>query len=219
MKLALTSDLHGFLPLAHTLPKCDVFVIAGDVCPVHDHRLDYQWFWLDTIFRHWLTEVSKETKCKAIIGIAGNHDFVFEQEDTSALFLPWRYLEDSGTEVDGVKFWGLPHVPNLMRWAFHAPEQDLLRKAMAVPDDTNVVISHGPPYETADKVVPRFGGGHVGDPGLNHMLSKVLPDIFVCGHIHEAYGHYMHRSGTPIYNVSHVDENYDDVNAVVEVTL
>src|SRR4051794_28325438 len=92
-----TSDLHGTLP---TIEPCDLLLIAGDICPVDNHELTYQHQWLDGPFRNWLSEC--QGKAGAIVGIAGNHDFIFEREPATvaALHLPWTYLEDDQVEVD-----------------------------------------------------------------------------------------------------------------------
>jgi hypothetical protein len=44
--------------------------------------------WLDTTFRAWL----EEQPAQAIVAIAGNHDFVFEQQPQLVPALPWTYL-------------------------------------------------------------------------------------------------------------------------------
>ena len=51
MKVVATSDLHGTLP---PIPACDLLLIAGDVCPVWDHKLFFQDIWLRTTFTDWL---------------------------------------------------------------------------------------------------------------------------------------------------------------------
>src|SRR5690348_4412774 len=99
--VAAISDLHGFLP---ETPPCDVLLIAGDVCPVDDHALRYQRDWLELSFAPWL-----ETQpARAIVGIAGNHDFVAESDDELMRSLPWTYLRDETTEVAGLTIHGSP---------------------------------------------------------------------------------------------------------------
>ncbi len=100
MKIVAISDLHGYLP---EIPPCDLLLIAGDLCPTYDHHPDWQSRWLANHFGAWLERVP----AKHIVGIAGNHDFVFEQ--TPHLVprdLRWTYLQDSGTEIAGLKLYG-----------------------------------------------------------------------------------------------------------------
>ena len=66
MKIVAISDLHGQLP---TVPECDLLLIAGDICPVHNHKLFYQDIWLRSVFAAWL----RQQRAKRIIGVWGNH--------------------------------------------------------------------------------------------------------------------------------------------------
>jgi len=86
LRVCAIADQHGFLP---EIPACDILLVAGDVCPVDDHRPDRQHHWLQGQFRQWLDGV----EARAIVGIAGNHDFV-EDDDELMRSLPWTYLRD-----------------------------------------------------------------------------------------------------------------------------
>src|SRR5262245_10841711 len=141
MKIAALSDLHGFLP--PEMPECDLLLLGGDLTPLTNHNPDYQAEWLDTTFRYWL----RQQPARRIIGIAGNHDFVFEQmPQLVPRNLPWTYLQDSGTHWEGWKIWGTPWQPWFFDWAFNGDEYLLERKWSLVPDDTDILVVHGPPY-------------------------------------------------------------------------
>lgn len=204
-KIIATSDLHGHLP---DIPECDVLIIAGDICPDRpgnyraDDKSEFQLGWLDASFTPWL-EVQP---AKHIVGIAGNHDFALEFYWEYAHRLPWTYLIDSGTEIDGIKFWGLPWVPNLQSWAFYGNDIQLETVYQSVPEGTDVVISHGPPMTFLDWTDHR-SGGHVGAIQAVNMIERVQPKAYVCGHIHEGFGK-DHLGNTDIYNVAYVDEHY-----------
>ncbi len=205
MKIGITADLHGNLP---EIEPCDLFLIAGDCTPVHDHHLAFQESWLDTNFRQWLIQLPADK----IVGIAGNHDFYMQERTKNFLNmkLPWTYLERSGTTYEGLNIWGHPWVPNLPFWAFYATDITLFDIAQQIPDDTNILVTHGPPRGILDKTVPRFGGRNVGDKSLAErvvQLSRLKLHVF--GHIHEARGDYKERISGPLYvNASFVDENY-----------
>jgi Icc-related predicted phosphoesterase len=212
VNIVATSDLHGQLP---RITPCDLLIIAGDVCPLWDHSVGYQLAWLDTTFREWLGDAP----CARIVGIAGNHDFVFEKmpRQVEELCLPWTYLQDQATEINGIKLYGLPWVPNLSRWAFHLDDAGLDHVYDAIPDDTDIVVSHGPPMGYGDLTCPLHGTQHAGADQANHMLQRVKPKLFISGHIHEAYGQYKHPSGTEIINVSHVNEDYNPYNLPMRI--
>src|SRR5512142_3205347 len=100
MKILATADLHGNLP---DIPDCDLLLIGGDILPLaiqHDNARSLQW--LDYEFREWLRHIPPAK----IIGIAGNHDFVFETGWVDSLLLPWTYLQDTGTIYNGLYIWG-----------------------------------------------------------------------------------------------------------------
>src|SRR5580658_8754431 len=96
-RIVAISDQHGVLP---EIPACDLLLIAGDVCPVSNHAIDFQAAWLAAEFRQWL----KCVPARKSVFIAGNHDFVFEQRSG---FLPpsfpATYLQDSGIEWEGLR--------------------------------------------------------------------------------------------------------------------
>jgi Icc-related predicted phosphoesterase len=220
MKIVATADLHGYLP---EIPECDLLLIAGDVCPDYFTSLSEargrsnfrQANWLNYEFRFWLQRVPAER----IVGIPGNHDFVFEQKGLTPR-LPWTYLEDHGCEVDGLRIWGVPWVPNVSKWAFYGRDEVLRRAYDAIPDGTDIILSHGPPRGYGDTVAEKFGGPlDVGAEQANDAINRVRPEAFVCGHIHEGFGQYLHTSGPMIYNVAHVTENYDPLNVPVEIQL
>lgn len=216
-KIVATADLHGTFP---KIPPCDILIVAGDVCPIWDHHVQAQLAWLDTNFRNWLNEVPADY----VFGIAGNHDFVFEKmpDQVETLDLPWSYYQDDYAQFfmfDDLKIWGSPWVPNLSRWAFHDDDAGLDARFATIPDDVDIVVSHGPPYMYCDLTVPKYGSVHAGFPGMNDMLARVKPKALVCGHIHEGYGVAKHDSGTVIYNVSHNTENYEAINPPMIVSL
>jgi len=96
------------------------------------------------------------------------------------------YLENSGVEIDGVKFWGSPWQPEFFNWAFNLPRGRRLAEIWAlIPDDTEVLITHTPPYGILDRV---DSGEHVGCEDLRRALQRVKPKVHVFGHIHEDRG-------------------------------
>jgi hypothetical protein len=125
------------------------------------------------------------------------------------LHLPWTYLEDGGVEIDGVSIWGTPWVPGLPRWAFSHDSSQAKLTYSSIPKDIDILVTHGPPYGTADTVGPRFGGPKcVGDTILKAELDRIAPKTVVCGHIHEAYGYYRRQN---LYSVSLCDDYYRPV--------
>lgn len=218
-RIVATSDLHGFLPDPLDIPEADLLIIAGDICPDHpigkreryglnDNGASHQAEWLDGEFRRWLDRVYQ--RVDRVIGIWGNHDFVGEPNrfGVEPPNLDMAFLNDETVEIDGLKIHGTPWVPGLPRWAFHGSEEFLKARAESIPSDLDILISHGPPYGTADFVAPQFGSLNVGDRALAGALGSLNPELLICGHIHEQYGLHKDENGVHIANVSYVDENY-----------
>jgi predicted phosphohydrolase len=206
-KVVALSDLHGFLP---KVPPCELCLIAGDVCPVTNHGLDFQEHWLRTKFDRWLAEIPAER----VIGIAGNHDFVFEHRPhIRGAIRNWVYLQDSGTMFRGLKVWGTPWQPRFGDWAFNLDEPELAEKWAAIPDDTDILVVHGPPFGHGDLTID---GHHAGSPSLGRRLEQIKPKLAVYGHIHEGRGIHCPRADSPASevwaNVSIMNERYEPVH-------
>lgn len=61
------------------------------------------------------------------------------------------YLEDSGCEVLGYKIWGSPWSPTFFNWAFNLDiGEPLASKWELIPNDTEILITHGPPIGHGD---------------------------------------------------------------------
>jgi Icc-related predicted phosphoesterase len=207
MRIIAVSDLHGQLP---DIPSCDLLLLAGDLCPVENHDLRFQSEWLDTDFRRWLSAVP----ARKIVGIAGNHDMIFQ--DASHLLphdLPWTYLQDQETKWEGLRIWGTPWQPWFFNWAFNAQPQQLQAVWHKIPEDTDILIVHGPPLGYGDGVPQRNGEvRHCGCPFLLQRIEEVRPRLVVFGHIHEGRGQWQLGDST-LANVTLLDERYAAVHA------
>ncbi len=207
MKIICISDQHGLLP---AVPKADVLVIAGDICPVHNHKVGFQRNWLNTKFLSWIDKlpVSK------VFMTWGNHDWAGEHDYQSGI--KWAtpgkltLLVDEAQTYHGLKFYGTPWQREFCNWAFNLTEAQLAEKYALIPDDADVVISHGPPYGTGDN--------ELGSPSLTARLDAIQPALAVFGHIHCAAGIYHH--GESLYaNAAIVDEMYQYAQRPIAVTI
>jgi Icc-related predicted phosphoesterase len=167
-------------------------------------------------FLDWFQGLDFEHK----IFIAGNHDFFFEQAVDIEIedLIPDNviYLNDSGIEINDLKFWGSPIQPWFHDWAFNRRRGvDIKKHWDLIPEDTDVLITHGPPMDILDRTV---GGQYVGCEDLKNRIAIVKPKIHVFGHIHEAYG-IRELRGTKFINASVLNFRYQMVNAPVEIVL
>ncbi len=233
------SDLHGCKP---ALQGGDLLIVAGDLTK-SDKPIQYG------EFAAW---IQRQNYTKKIL-IAGNHDTYFENQGFEAIKDVYAdigvdYLCDSGTEfrywpplkpgmedgtildVKDYKIWGSPwslwfYGVNPKCKAFMGSENVLRKKFDLIPNDTDILITHSPPYKFLDQA-KRYDGTYenVGSAYLSARIFDMKPKLHVFGHIHEAYGE-TEVSGihwpipTKLVNCSHVNEHYEPVNKPVRIVL
>lgn len=201
MLIRAYSDLHGMLPV---VDPCDVLLIAGDVCPIiGEHGVDEQARWIESEFSQWLGQID----AKQIVLTPGNHDFVFEKRTDWPEMHATLLIDESIKLIDdGPSLHASPWVPTLREWAFYGDDEKLAAAAEAIPAGTDIWLQHGPPFGIVDTLWRN--GSHVGNEFTLRALEAKPPQVFICGHIHEAAG-FVDHAGTLVANVSFVDEFYD----------
>lgn len=197
MKVVAISDLHGQLP---DTPECDLLIIAGDICPVNNHKLLYQQMWLDSVFADWC----REQPAKYIVACWGNHDWI--GVDYSHPMIPCEFLTDETAIVDGLRVHGTPWQRRFQDWAFNLDEPELNLKYEAIPQ-CDIIVSHGPAYGYGDKVPRRARFERVGSMAFTKRIDEIKPKLVVTGHIHCDPGIWT-RGGTIIVNATVVNERY-----------
>jgi Icc-related predicted phosphoesterase len=212
MEIVCTSDLHGNLP---TLPKGDLLLIAGDVCPIYNHEPKFQSQWIENTFYPWCQEQPFEM----VVFIAGNHDFYFEGTDSYKFYEEKypkvKYLQDSFVMWHNLKIWGTPHQREFGGWAFNEKEERLAELWELIPKETDVIVCHGPAFGYGDRVMR---GENVGSPSMLKKIEEIKPKLYVCGHIHEGYGIRKHNE-TWMVNASLVNSRYMPTNMPIIVKL
>jgi Icc-related predicted phosphoesterase len=210
VNICCVSDLHGYLP---EVPECDLLLIGGDIVPTTMHDPSLSKVWMETSFKKWLKELAKRMK---IVGVSGNHDFIFQNRPKLVPKMDWTYLQDSGTEFKGLKIWGSPWQPYFYDWAFNLYESDLCEKWALIPQNTDILLLHGPPYGYGD--FSEYGNVHTGSPGLLARIEEIKPKLVVAGHIHSGYGRY-NIGDTIFINASYVDEKYKPANQPIVIEI
>ena len=210
MRLVCISDTHN-TQKAMRLPEGDVLIHAGDATG-QGLSLEVQ------RFLAWFESQPHPHK----ILIAGNHDWLFQRHPDMATQLlaahpGITYLQDSGVEIEGVRFWGSPWQPWFCDWAFNLPRKgQALREVWnKIPLDTDALITHGPPHGVLDQV---HSGEHLGCEELKIRLSAVKPRVHVFGHIHDSYG-VARSKATTFINASTCTEEYRALNRPIVVDI
>jgi len=178
VKLALLSDTHGRHERIALPPHLDLVVHAGDFCRRGSEA--------ETVrFLDWLASFDAPK-----LLVAGNHDrFAEAAPDAMRAHCHARgitYLSHEATELAGLRVFGSPFVPRFRDMAFNLDRGAPLASAWrAIPDELDLLVTHGPPHGTLDRVVI---GRHVGCEALRDALRTRRVPLHVMGHIHEARG-------------------------------
>jgi predicted phosphodiesterase len=229
--IVATSDTHTMGRRLHRSTLGDVFVHAGDLSFKGGYAEVYKELeWVD----------AQPEKYKIVV--PGNHDWVFDP-NRPEFFRGWRlfapgmsreamqelivslrddfpgitFLIDQAVTIQGVKFYGSPWQPYFWQWAFNFPRgnREVARETWAkIPDDTNVLITHGPPEGIRDGVDSFH---RTGCPDLRSRVDE-LKDLrlHIFGHIHEGYGTQM--VGDKLFiNAAACNKEYEPVNNPIVV--
>ncbi len=203
VRIVCIANTHGFHDRLE-LPDGDVLIHAGDFSSGRGE---------DGVrpFARWLAGLPHPHK----IIVAGDHDFLFESSPAVArALLPdgVTYLQDSGCEIRGIRFWGAPWVPWFWSFAFNLQPGEALRKKWGlIPSGTEVLITHGPPRGTGDVTDT---GAHAGCEDLARAVARVRPYLHVFGRIHQGSGLYGSSVNAAVCNAA-----YEVVHPPVVVEL
>lgn len=205
-RIIAISDTHGQHRALKLPEEGDILIHAGDLSR-KGNRQELE------DFIEWFSALNYKYK----IFIGGNHDFLLEEAEAAPDNLIPRdliYLNDSGIRCMGIKLWGSPVTPFFHNWAFNRHRGAAIRKHWnMIPADTDILITHGPPYGILDKTVY---GDHTGCEDLLESTMLIKPSFHIFGHIHEAYGA-RELHGIKYVNASVLNEKYELVNAPVSI--
>lgn len=179
------------------MPDGDVLVFAGDMMNSGYHVSELN------SFVDWFKALPHKHK----VVIAGNHDRILETYGADKFeFKGCHYLIDSGCVIDGYEFWGSPYTPEFCNWAFNVPRGQLYKHWDLIPNSTDVLLTHGPPYGILD-------GPRLGCQELPVRLEETSIIRHIFGHIHGGYGKMINGGmGIDHYNVSICDEQYRPIH-------
>lgn len=193
MKILHISDTHNKHHLLYDLPDADIIIHSGDVsfAGSENEIID---------FVNWFGALTYKYK----IFIAGNHDDYLYKAAVEGLPDGCFYLCNSGVTIEGVKFYG---VPMFMEDIMSGEYDDSIQK---IPNDTDVVITHQPPYCVLDS----SANINYGDRNLLYTVLKIQPKLHLFGHIHDACG--MEKNDNTLFvNASILNEYYEISNKPV----
>ena len=216
MRITFISDSHNKHNLLNGfLPGGDLLIHAGDISSRgYTHEIENFAKWYDKIDNY-------DSK----VFICGNHDFGFQDdaEKVKGLLTGYKtidYLQDDwmgvGEDMDNmVKIWGSPWQPEFHNWAFNLPRGEKLKEKWdMIPDDVDILVTHGPAFGKLD-FVP-YDGVNVGCEDLLSKIQEIKPKIHLCGHIHSGRG-VVFSEGTLYVNASVLNDRYEFRNKPITI--
>ena len=214
MKIVAISDTHQYHRHV-SLPEGDVLIHAGDLSKTGSLVAVED-------FAEWMG--SQPFKHKVVI--AGNHDFAFmnnlkKKSEKALAKHGCTYLHDSSVEIEGLKFYGSPYQPEFFNWAFNLPRGKALADKWAqIPDDVNVLITHGPPYGILDLVEDTISNaGRDLHQGCQDLLNRLMElkelKAHIFGHLHLNGGQIKMISNVAFVNAAICTERYSPTNPPV----
>jgi 3',5'-cyclic AMP phosphodiesterase CpdA len=159
MRIVLISDTHG-LHRQLKLPSGDLLIHAGDITFYSKPPS------IVADFDGWLRELPHRDK----VVVPGNHEFLLEDHQQRSAITNATLLVDSRGMVEGLKIWGSPVTP-LYGGAFGMSRSaDRKRHWASIPDDFDILITHGPPLDILDAApgTPWEGRVQYEDPPIPH---------------------------------------------------
>lgn len=208
-RIVAISDTHGFYNRI-TIPDGDILVHAGDITGQGTFECLEE-------FNSWLSGLPHKHK----VVIAGNHDWCFQwdQDRCRTILSNATYLQDEGAEIEGLKFYGSPWQPRFFDWAFNLDRgAALAEKWDMIPNDTDILVTHGPAFGILDEVANNNYVRNVGCQDLLIALQRIKPKVHIFGHIHEGYGEAV-KNGTLFLNASVNTSRYQPTNPPIVIDI
>lgn len=175
MKILHLSDTHGCHHQLTDLPEADIVIHSGDFTMNGSEQEAID-------FLNWFCDLDYSHK----IFICGNHDECLYGANIDGLDGNVNYLCNSGVELYGIKFYGVP----MFMGDCITERQD--RNYAQIPVNADVLITHAPPFGILD-----FDDNiNYGSEELLSRLSVVAPRLHLFGHIHVQHGTKVHNGIT-----------------------
>jgi predicted phosphohydrolase len=213
MIVAIVSDVHRRW---HDIvvPPCDLLISAGDYSNQGEPTSVVG-------FHEWMSHQPATHK----ISVQGNHELWVEHSFESASAAvkeidPDIYFTAQQTlHISGHVIHCSAVTPYFCNWAWNVHRGvDIQKHWEIIPDNTDILVTHGPAYGILDEIVPG-SGEHLGCQDLLNRVKQLKNlKLHAFGHIHGSSGEEL-VDGVQFVNASMCDEQYTLVNPVRVVEL
>ena len=189
MTILHLSDTHGYHRQLNSLPEADIVIHSGDFTMAGSEAEAID-------FMNWFCSLPYKHK----IFICGNHDECIYGANIDGLDKNVYYLNNSGIEIEGFKIFG---IPMFMR---DGKKRETYYKN--TPSDTDILITHAPPFGIMDFDGRRNYGSEV----LLQKVSEISPKLHLFGHIHNAHG-IQKINGSIFSNGAIMNDSYENMQS------
>ena len=186
MKIWHISDTHTKHKYLNSPKDCDIVIFSGDCSNPREPYINEMQV---RDFITWFANLSIKYK----IFVAGNHDTSIQagyltKDNFESVGI--TYLENSSIEIEGLKIWGSPYTPSFgIGWAYNKKREKLHDLWATIPDDTDIIITHGPPKGIMDLAYHKIDGKwlleYCGCGALLKRVFQIKPKLVCFGHIHD----------------------------------
>ena len=182
MKIWCISDTHERHNELKIPNNIDLVIFAGDEAnssnPVENYSKSLKFF-------EWYDNLDVQYK----IFVPGNHSTAVESGlITNDMFPNIIFLIHTEFSIEGYKIFGSPYTPAFGKsWSYMKKRSRLSEVWSTIPDDTDILITHGPPKGILDLTTDtedRYKIAQVGCKSLYSRVSDIRPRLHVFGHIH-----------------------------------
>eukprot|EP01084_Bolivina_argentea_P150265 262432_1 len=188
------------------IPNGDILIHTGDF--LYKCKTSEMYEKQIVSFNDWIGKLPHKIK----IVICGNHEGIFADMDIEFIHKTLSnvtyYLQDSYVTLYGIKFYGTP-------WTFNTStnkafgideknEDELNKKFDLIPNDTDILLTHLPPFNIHDLAWRKFydfkdkcnicnefhqryahwGSKHL----LKQIIKRIKPVACLFGHVHDSAG-------------------------------
>ena len=231
MRIVIISDTHNN-DIFNELPDGDMLIHCGDSTQYGEKHE----------FEKFIFPFMSCTKFDTKVFIAGNHDSIYQykeryigkksewiknvlsEENLSQSDL--IYLEDTSFIFTSsefsrpIKIYGSPYVPRYGLWSYMIDRNsyELLKKWEEIPNDTDILITHGPPHSILDEVERMGYTKNTGCELLYTRVFEINPILHCFGHIHDQHG-YEKVKETTFINASICDGENNNIYHPIVIDL
>ena len=193
MKIFHFGDTHGNHRDLQVPEDIDIAIFSGDAGTYRDPSMNEP---IVRDFIDWFSELNIKYK----VMIAGNHDSSIEQRMFGERYFKERgiiYLENNDVTIEGIKIWGSPYTPTFGNWCFMKSRHKIHKIWDEIPEDTDILVTHGPPKGVLDLTENYDGSLEMcGCANLfRQVYQRIKPKYHLFGHIHNRYKREYHNAG------------------------